>query len=466
MPPTLLLIDDEETIRRSLRHFFSQKGYRFLEAGTGAQGLALVQEQSPDLVLLDLKLPDTDGVTLLGKIKESNPEAAVILVTARGSIETAVAAIKAGATDYLSKPVDLDEVDLLLNKTLEMVRLQRENSYLRSRTRGRNEAVIPGTCPAIRALNGMVDLLAQSPHTTVLIQGESGTGKELVAKAVHLKSQRHDKPFLDINCAGLSDQLLESELFGYEKGAFTDAKAMKRGLLEVADGGTVFLDEVGDLPLSVQPKLLRVLETRTFRRVGGTRDITVDVRIITATNKDLAKEVEKNAFREDLFYRLKVLPIQLPPLRERNEDILLLGDLFVQEYAEMLKKRVRGFTPEAQALLTAYAWPGNVRELRNVVERALILCPHDMVAPAYLPAEIQGLPSAPIPLPEAPAPPPPGAPAAATAEPDADTPIEDLEKWHIERVLRKYEGNRSHAARVLGISRSTLQDKIKRYGLQ
>ncbi len=463
MPPTLLVIDDEETIRRSLRHFFSRKGYRFLEAETGAAGLAQVQDQAPDLVLLDLKLPDTDGLTLLGKIREASPETAVIMVTARGSIESAVAAIKAGAADYLSKPVDLDEVDLLLTRTLEVIRLQRENTYLRGRARGRNESVIPGSCPAIKALNGMVDLLAQSPHTTVLIQGESGTGKELVAKAIHLKSPRGDKPFLDINCAGLSEQLLESELFGHEKGAFTDAKAMKRGLLEVADGGSVFLDEVGDLPLSVQPKLLRVLETRTFRRVGGTRDITVDVRMITATNKDLAKEVEKSGFREDLYYRLKVLPIQLPPLKERGEDIPLLGDLFLQEYNELLKKRVRGFTAEAQALLNAYSWPGNVRELKNVVERALILCPHEMVAPAYLPAEIQGLPSAPIPLPDVP--PAPAAPAPAQDEPDVDTALEDLEKWHIDRVLRKYDGNRSHAARVLGISRSTLQDKIKRYGL-
>ena len=462
MPPSLLVIDDEETIRRSLRHFFSRKGYRFLEAETGTQGLTLVQDQAPDLILLDLKLPDTDGVSLLGKILESNPDTAVIMVTARGSIESAVAAMKAGAKDYLSKPVDLDEVDLLLTKNLEMLRLQRENTYLRTRARGRSE--IPGTCPAIIALNGLVDRLAQSPLTTVLIQGGSGTGKELVARAIHFKSPRSDKPFLDINCAGLSEQLLESELFGHEKGAFTDAKLMKRGLLEVADGGTVFLDEVGDLPISVQPKLLRVLESRTFRRVGGTRDITVDVRIITATNKHLFKEVEKGNFREDLYYRLKVLPIQVPPLRDRGEDIGLLTDLFVQEFNELLKRRIRGFSPEARGLLMAYAWPGNVRELKNVIERAIILCSHDAVGPAYLPAEIQGLPSAPIPLPDTP--PPAAAVIPPRAEPDVDTALEDLEKWHIDRVLRRYDGNRSHAARVLGISRSTLQDKIKRYGLQ
>lgn len=356
--------------------------------------------------------------------------------------------MRKGAEDFLEKdPRSLEATEIRVEKAVELLRLRRENLYLRGRVR--SEAVIPGEHQAIRRLNAMVDLLAQSPSTTILIQGESGTGKELLARAIHLKSLRKDKPFLEINCAGLSETLLESELFGHEKGAFTDAKALKRGLLEVADGGTVLLDEVGDLPLSVQPKLLRVLESKTFRRVGGTRDIAVDVRIIAATNKDLAKLVEKGSFREDLYYRLKVMPLQAPPLRERGKDILLLADLFVKEFNTLLKKRIKGYSQEAQSLLLAYPWPGNVRELRNVTERAMILCQGDWILPAHLPAELQGLT--------------PSEEALTLRE--GPLTLEELEKKHIQEVLASVGGNRSQAAKVLGISRSTLQEKIKKYRL-
>ena len=448
MVPSILIIDDEATIRRSLRHIFQAKGYRVLEAGNGAAGLSLAQAEEPEVILLDLKLPDCDGIELFDKLKAAVPEAAVIVLTGHGSVEAAVAAIRKGAEDFLEKdPRSLEATEVRVEKAVELLRLRRENLYLKGRVR--SEAIIPGEHQAIRRLNAMVDLLAQSPSTTVLIQGESGTGKELLARAIHLKSLRKDKPFLEINCAGLSETLLESELFGHEKGAFTDAKALKRGLLEVADGGTVLLDEVGDLPSSVQPKLLRVLESKAFRRVGGTRDIAVDVRIIAATNKDLAKLVEKGGFREDLYYRLKVMPLQVPPLRERGGDILLLADLFVKELNALLKKRIKGYTKEAQSLLLAYPWPGNVRELRNVTERAMILCQGDWILPAHLPAELQGLT--------------PSEEALTLRE--GPLTLEELEKKHIQEVLASAGGNRSQAAKVLGISRSTLQEKIRKYRL-
>ncbi len=463
MAPILLIIDDESTIRRSLRHLFESKGYTVLEADTGATGLALAQNEEPDVVLLDLKLPDTDGLVLLPKIKSAAPDPAVIMITAKGSIESAVAAIKSGAEDYLTKPFELDEVELLVTKSLDLVRLRRENLYYKSRGQDR-DVTIPGHHASIKALNELVTLLAANP-TTVLIQGESGTGKELVARAIHFRSARKEKPFVEINCAGLSENLLESELFGHERGAFTDAKVLKRGLLEVADNGTIFLDEIGDLPLSVQPKLLRVLEAKTFRRVGGTRDISVDVRIVTASNKKLAEEVEKGNFREDLYYRLNVMPLIMPPLRERVDDILVLADLFVQEFNDLLKKKVKGYSPEAQRLLLAYPWPGNVRELKNVTERAMILCTGDLILPTLLPAELQEL--SPVPLLPAPSVPeqPSLSPSPLIASDGSPAPLEEMEKQYIQQILSSVEGNRSQAARILGISRSTLQDKIKKYNL-
>lgn len=470
MAATVLIVDDQPTIRKSLRHLLERKGYRACEADSGAAAVQTAQAEEPEVILLDLKLPDGDGLEILERLQAVCPEAAVILLTGHGSVEIAVTAIKKGAEDFLEKdPASLEVTELRVEKALEMLKLRRENLYYRYQAQGRTPGQIFGNSPAIKEIHAMVDLLAKAPQTTVLVQGESGSGKELVARAIHHRSPRADKPFLEINCAGLSEHLLESELFGHERGAFTDAKTLKRGLLEIADGGTLFLDEIGDMPLAIQPKFLRVLENRTFRRVGGTRDISVDVRVITASNKDLSRLVEKQTFREDLYYRLKVMPVTVPPLRERANDILTLADLFIQEFSGMLKKRIRGYSPEAQQVLLAYSWPGNVRELRNVTERGMILCQGDVIPVSCLPAEIQQLAGTVSPPPLLAA---AGAPAEAPARmPEAGGPLEiagtleEMEQRYIREVLASVSGNRSHAARVLGISRSTLQDKIRRYGL-
>jgi two-component system response regulator AtoC len=466
MAATVLIVDDQPTIRKSLRHLLERKGYRACEADSGTTAIQTAQAEEPEVILLDLRLPDGDGLEILERLQGVCPEAAVILLTGHGNVEVAVTAIKKGAEDFLEKdPSSLEVTELRVERALEMLKLRRENRYYRYQAHGRAPGQISGDSPAIREIHAMVDLLAKAPQTTVLVQGESGSGKELVARAIHYRSARADKPFLEINCAGLSEHLLESELFGHERGAFTDAKALKRGLLEIADGGTLFLDEIGDMPLAIQPKFLRVLENRTFRRVGGTRDISVDVRVITASNKDLSKLVEKQTFREDLYYRLKVMPFTVPPLRERGNDILVLADLFVQEFNGMLKKHIRGYSLEAQQVLMAYSWPGNVRELRNVTERGMILCQGETIPISCLPAELQQLAGT------MPAPPPVLAAGAPGQAQEVGQPLgvigtlEEMEQRYIREVLASASGNRSQAARVLGISRSTLQDKIRRYGL-
>jgi DNA-binding NtrC family response regulator len=467
MSPTVLIVDDQPTIRKSLRHFLERKGYRACEADSGATALQTAQIEEPEVILLDLRLPDGDGLEILERLRGVCPEAAVILLTGHASVEVAVTAIKKGAEDFLEKdPSSLEVTEVRVEKALEMLKLRRENRYYRHQAHGRAPGQIPGASPAIREIHQLVDLVSKTPQTTVLVQGESGTGKELVARAIHCRSARAEKPFLEINCAGLSEHLLESELFGHERGAFTDAKMLKRGLLEIADGGSLFLDEIGDMPLTIQPKFLRVLENRTFRRVGGTRDITVDVRIITASNKDLAKLVGDKTFREDLYYRLKVMPIAVAPLRERRDDILILADLFVQEFNAMLKKYIRGYSQEAQQVLLAYAWPGNVRELRNVTERGMILCQGEVIPLSCLPGELQQLAGI---LPEPPAVhvaqlPPTVLPDFARHAGPLGT-LDAMEEHYIREVLDSVSGNRSQAAKVLGISRSTLQDKIRRYGL-
>jgi DNA-binding NtrC family response regulator len=371
-------------------------------------------------------------------------------MTGCGSIPNAVEAIKLGAEHYLTKPVELAELSTLMERIMEMRKLRLENRYYQQLM----DNPVVGVSMAIQKLHHMIDLMAENADTTVLLLGESGTGKELVAREIHRRSRRSERLFLDINCAVLSETLLESEMFGHERGAFTDAREFKRGLLEVADGGTVFLDEIGEMPLSVQPKLLRVLETHSFKRVGSTKDVHVNVRIIAATNKDLARAVAGGRFRDDLYYRLKVFPVHLPPLRERQEDVTALEDHFVKHFNAILKKNITGFTHAATDLLKNYTWPGNVRELKNVVERAMVLSKVTAIGADLLPREISGFQEHFV----------TGAHGAKSRSSDR-RPLADMERDYIVEVFHHEKKNRTTTARVLGISRSTLQMKLKKYGI-
>jgi two-component system, NtrC family, response regulator AtoC len=450
--PSILIIDDEALITSALRHHFTSLTWDVAEAHTGEQGIAFAEKNPPDIILLDLHLPDMDGLEVLKRIKARHCPASVIIMTAWGSIGNAVEAIKLGAEQYLVKPADLLELSTLADRILETRKLRIENLYYQQRM----DHTVLGTSTEIYRLRHMIDLMAENADTTVLLLGESGTGKELVAREIHRQSARRERPFLDINCAALSESLLESEIFGHERGAFTDAREQKPGLLEVADNGTVFLDEIGEMPLAVQPKLLRVLETRSFRRLGGTRDIRVNVRVIAATNRDLERAVREGRFRGDLFYRLKVFPVDIPPLRERMSDVPILVEHFVNYYNAVLKKNITGFTPDALTHLTAYPWPGNVRELKNIIERAMVLTKSDAMDAGLLPREITGVQ-------------PPREREDGPLRGADHAPVKhlgDVEKDYILDVLKSKGGNRSVTARLLGIARSTLLEKLKKYGIE
>jgi len=375
--PTILVVDDEQLIRWSLADRLKTEGYNVVEAATAAEALAKSGD-GVDLVLLDYRLPDGDGLSVLKKIKERTPDTLVILLTAYSNIDTAVEAMKQGAYHYANKPFNLDEIALLVEKALETTRLRREVRTLRaSQAQPYSFDRIIGESPALLVVKALLRKVASSPASTVLLTGESGTGKDLAAKVIHYNSSRASKPFMNITCSALPESLLESELFGHERGAFTGADRQKRGLFEMAEGGTVFLDEIGEMVPALQAKLLRFLEERTFKRVGGVSDVRVDVRVISATNRNLQEEVRQGKFREDLFYRLNVLPIALPPLRDRADDIARLVTFYIDAYNIEFKKRIRGVTPEAMQQLQRYPWPGNVRELRNAVERAMLLAEGD-----------------------------------------------------------------------------------------
>lgn len=453
----ILVVDDEHLIRWSLEQNLKKQGYDVVTAGSGEDGLRLAKEEQPDLILLDIQLPGISGIEVLEKIKEHDEDIIVIMVTAHGGLETAVNAMRLGAYDYVSKPFNLDELSIIIKKSLETSDLKREVARLRTETKKSVPPNIIGNSHAMRYLMDVLDKVAKSEASSVLVQGESGTGKELVAKWIHYSSNRSEKPFIAINCAAVPATLLESELFGHEKGAFTDAKATKKGLFELADGGTVFLDEIGDMEMGMQAKLLRFLEDRSFRRIGGSRVFTVDVKIISATNKDLQKAIEEKSFRNDLYYRLQVIPIFLSPLRERKEDIVPLANHFVQHYATDFGKKIQGISETAEKKLTEYNWPGNVRELKNVIERAIILNNEETLLLEHLPLEI----------------------VAKTAAIDIETPenrvlsialppegvdIEEVEKELIRQALEISEWNQSKAAKKLNLGIDAFRYRMKKFG--
>jgi len=444
---TVLIVDDEELVRWSLRERLLKDGYTVLESGSVA-GATEKLTPAVDLVLLDQRLPDGDGLTLLRQIKELSPDTLVILMTAFSTVENAVAAMKHGAYHYLNKPFNLNDVSAIVEKALETSRLRREVRLLRgSQSRDYGFDAIIGSSPAMVEAKSLLERIASSPATTVLLTGETGTGKDLVAKAIHYNSERAAKPFVNITCSALPEQLLESELFGHERGAFTDARQLKRGLLETADGGTVFLDEIGEMTPGLQAKLLRFLEERTFKRVGGLNDIRVDVRVVAATNRSLDDEVKAGRFREDLFYRLQVMPVRLPPLRERVGDIRLLVAHYIDRYNREFRKHVRGLQPAAQALLDQYRWPGNVRELRNAIERAMLLADNGLLGVEDF-ATLSKV----------------TAPATFRLPPEG-VDLETVERQLLIQALHRAGGNQTQAGHLLGINRDQVRYRIEKFGL-
>jgi two-component system response regulator AtoC len=455
MKPSILIVDDDEVMQQTLSDVLKKRGYEIFLVGSGNGALSVIKKNVIDLVLLDMRLPDVDGIEVLKKIKELDTEILVIMMTAYSDVQTAVSSMKSGAYHYINKPFELEELKLLIEKGLETKSLINEVRRLhRQQKEEYQNSHIDGVSPQIQYVKELIGMISKTHKTSVLIQGESGTGKELAANAIHYNSKRSHRPLMKINCSAIPDSLLESELFGYEKGAFTDAKNTKKGLFELADGGTVFLDEIGDMKPFLQSKILRVLENQTFMRVGGEREIKVDVRIIAATNKNLETLVKEGAFRKDLYYRLKVMVIEMPPLRERVEDILLLSNLFIEENNREHNKNLRGFSEDARKLMAQYHWPGNVRELKNVIERAMILTDQEFITPKHLPFELRQIE---------------GFDRVNTTpellELTDEMSLDHLEKVHLSRVLKRLEWNKSKASKVLGISRATLRAKIKRYNL-
>jgi DNA-binding NtrC family response regulator len=467
----ILIVDDEPMIRWTLNEALRGWEYDTVEAGTVAGALTSFEAERPAAVLLDINLPDGSGLDALREIKKRQPQAVVIMITANVLIEDTLAALRGGAYDFIGKPVSLNELQVTIRNGIETGKLRREvHSMRRDLAREFGFDQIVGDSPAMKRMIQLAHKVAESEASSVLLQGESGTGKDLVAKAIHYGSRRADNPFIAINCAAIPATLIESELFGYEKGAFTDAKGRKEGLFEQAEGGSVFLDEIGELEIGLQAKLLRVLEEGSFRRVGGLKDLPLDVRVIAASNRDLKSESEAGRFRLDLYYRLSVIQIDLPPLRERDDDVLLLTDHYVRNFNEKLRKRIRGITPEVEDIFRRYGWPGNVRELRNVIERAMILEDEDLITISWLPRGVT--PEAQL----AARPPEIAATQAKTIAqkvmrtslgdlfhlPPEGVQLESVEMSLVEQAVRRSGGNQTRAAELLGISRDQLRYRLKK----
>jgi DNA-binding NtrC family response regulator len=466
----ILVVDDERMIRWSIQQALVKDGYAVATVETGEEAVSQASDDPPDLVLLDISLPGIDGIEVLRRLKAMDHSITVVMVTATEDLKTAVEAMRLGAFDYVSKPFDLDRLRVVVQNALDRHELRQEvELYRKESVKKYGFHRIVGPSKALKEVVEIARKVAKSEATTVLLQGESGTGKDLIAQAIHYESSRATRPFIPINCTALPEDLLESELMGHEKGAFTDAKAAKKGLFEVANGGTVFLDEIGDMKPGLQAKLLRFIENKAFRRVGGHRDISVDVRIIAATNRNLEELVRGGHFREDLYFRLNVVPIRIPPLRERREDILPLGEYFLAEFSREFKRPVQGFTEETRRRMVVHPWPGNVRELRNSIERAIILGADGSDVALDLPFreaqgdEEHGLPGEPeqterLTLPPA----PDGEPSFSL--PHAGVILEDVEKDFIRQALERTMGNQTKAAEALGLTRDALRYRMKKFG--
>ena len=454
----ILIVDDEKMIRWSLGEALRGWGYEPIESETVSAALAAFDAELPAAILLDINLPDGSGLDVLRQIRQRQPEAVVIMITANVLVDETIAALRGGAYDFIGKPINLEELQVAIRNGIEAGRLRKEvKLFRRERSQQFSFDQIVGESPAMREMLALAQKVAASEVSSVLLQGESGTGKDLVVKAIHYQSTRAEEPFVAINCAALPGTLIESELFGYEKGAFTDAKARKEGLFEQAEGGTLFLDEIGELELSLQAKLLRVLEEGCFRRVGGLRDLPLDVRVIAASNRDLKTESEAGRFRADLFYRLSVIQIDIPPLREREDDVKLLAEHYITSFRSRLRKRIDGIAPEALAAFRRYEWPGNVRELRNVIERAMILEDEETITTKYLPRGLAG---------ESPTRSEAGVDGAKSAAqfrlPADGVSLDEVEMSLVSQAIERSGGNQTKAAELLDISRDQLRYRLKK----
>ena len=467
MNERILIVEDDDTLRLTLHEFLSQQGFDTHSAATAETGLQLVQQQPFHLALIDLQLPGISGLDMIKMMTGSGDDTVKVVMTANPQVGTAISTLKAGAYDYLSKPFDLAELLALVARAMELRQLRHEVAWRRVHSEGRSDDRMVGSSPAFLNLTATTERIAAAARVPVLILGESGTGKEHVAKSIHRLSERASGPWVTVNCSALPEGLLESEMFGHEKGSFTDARQARKGLLELADGGTLFLDEIGDMSLALQPKLLRAIETQTFRRLGSQKETQVNVRFVAATHRNLPEMVAQGTFRQDLYYRLNVGTIEVPPLRDRREDIIGLAEHFMFSFAPTIGCASQGLSEEVRRCFEAYHWPGNIRELRNLIERALILCSDKMIGAAQLPREMLNLVAEPNLVTQAIETPGDGRCHAACS---VDRELTDLSlasatTRHIERVLARCDGNKTRAAELLGISRLTLRSRLLAIGL-